>query len=85
MERCSKTIDWINQNYKRIYFKMKNETQTLFAIYKNEIHLGNEKAENINAAIRKYLIAALFEESLNDKEFVSLYSGKKAIQGIHFL
>jgi hypothetical protein len=64
---------------------MKKETQTLFAIYKNDIHLGNEKGENINAAIKKYLIAALFEESLNDKEFVSLYSGKKAIQGIHFL
>jgi hypothetical protein len=64
---------------------MKKETQTLFAIYKNDIHLGNEKAENMNAAIRKYLIAALYEESLNDKDFVSLYSAIKAIQGIHFL
>ena len=64
---------------------MKNETRILFAIYKNDIHLGNEKAENMNAAIRKYLIAALYEESLNDKDFVSLYSAIKAIQGIHFL
>jgi hypothetical protein len=64
---------------------MKNETQTLFAIYKNGNHVGNEKGENINAAIRKYLIAALYDESLNDKDFFSLYSGKKAIQGIHFL
>jgi hypothetical protein len=64
---------------------MKNETQMLFAIYKNDIHLGNEKAENINAAIRKYLITALYKESINNKDFVSLYSGKKAIKGIHFL
>lgn len=64
---------------------MKKEAQTLFAIYKNDIHLGNEKGVNKNAAIKKYLIAALFEESLNDKEFVPLYSGIKAIQGIHYL
>jgi hypothetical protein len=64
---------------------MKEKSNTLFAIYKNDKHLGNEIGENINAAIRKYLIAALYEESLNDKDFVSLYSGKKAIQGIHFL
>lgn len=64
---------------------MKKEAQTLFAIYKNDIHLGNEKDVNKNAAIKKYLIAALYEESLNDKEFVSLYSSIKAIQGIHYL
>lgn len=85
MERCSKTFNWINQKYKRLYFSLKTGVQTLFAIYKNDIHLGNENGENINAAINKYLIAALFEESLNDKEFTSLYSGKKAIKGIHFL
>ncbi|AQS93630.1 hypothetical protein BXQ17_05980 [Polaribacter sp. BM10] len=64
---------------------MKKEKQTLFAIYKNDIHLGNEKGNNLKAAIKKYLIAALFKESLNDKEFVSSYSGKKAIKGNHFL
>lgn len=63
---------------------MKHEIQTLFAIYKKGIHLGNEKGRDINAAIRKYLIAASYEESLNDKELVSLYSGKKAIKKNHF-
>ncbi|MDP5106264.1 MAG: hypothetical protein NWQ31_08845 [Polaribacter sp.] len=64
---------------------MKEETNTLYAIYKNGIHLGNEKGKNINAAIRKYLIAALYGNLLDDKEFVSLYSGKEAIEKIHFL
>lgn len=64
---------------------MNEETNTLYAIYKNGTHLGNEKGKNINAAIRKYLIAALYENLLEDKEFVSLYSGKVAIKKIHFL
>jgi len=63
---------------------MHNKTQTLFAIYKKGIHLGNEKGVNENAAIKKYLIAASYDELLNDKDFVSLYSGKKAIKEIHF-
>jgi hypothetical protein len=65
-------------------FKITNESQTLFAIYKKGVHLGNERGENSNAAIRNYLIAALYEESLNDKEFISFYSGIKAIKNIHF-
>ncbi|SDR76244.1 hypothetical protein SAMN05216503_0794 [Polaribacter sp. KT25b] len=64
---------------------MKEETNTLYAIYKNGIHLGNEKGININDAIRKYLIASLYEDFLEDKEFASLYSGKESIKKIHFL
>ena len=62
---------------------MKNEV--LFAIYKKDNHLGNERGINSNAAIKKYLIAALYLESIYDVEFMSLYSSKKAIKGIHFL
>jgi len=64
---------------------MKKETYTLFAIYKKGVHLGNEKGESKNDAIRKYLIASLYESFLEDLEFVSLYSAKKAVEGIHFL
>lgn len=67
-----------------MYFKLKKELHPLFAIYKKGTHLGNERAENSNAAIRKYLIAALYEESLNDKEFINLYTGIVAIKNIHF-
>ncbi|MDD7914640.1 hypothetical protein [Polaribacter ponticola] len=56
----------------------------LFAIYKRGVHLGNEKGENNNAAIRKYLIAALYNEFLNDKDFVSLYSAEIAVKGLHY-
>ena len=65
-------------------FEIENKNEALFAIYKEGNHLGNERGENINAAIRKYLIAALYEKLLNDVEFVSLYSAKKAIKGIHY-
>ncbi|MFT5618451.1 MAG: hypothetical protein ACI85I_001686 [Arenicella sp.] len=63
---------------------MKNKGQTLFAIYKRGNHLGNERGKDVDDAIKNYLIAALFKESLNDEEFVSLYSGKIAIKNIHF-
>jgi hypothetical protein len=64
---------------------MKNKKNPLFAIYKNGNHLGNERGENIADAIKNYLVAALFEDSIDDIEFVSLYSGKVAIKNIHFL
>ncbi|WP_299098604.1 hypothetical protein [uncultured Winogradskyella sp.] len=63
---------------------MSDKTETLFAIYKNDIHLGNEKGKTVNDAIKNYLKAALFQESLNDSEFISLYKGRVAIKDIHF-
>jgi hypothetical protein len=56
----------------------------LFAIYKNGIHLGNEKGKDIDEAINKYLIASSFENSTNDLAFKALYSGKIAIKNIHY-
>ncbi len=64
---------------------MKKETGTIFAIYKNDVHLGNETALNKNDAIKKYLIASLYENLSEDLEFVSLYSAKNAIKGTHYL
>jgi len=57
---------------------------TIFAIYKNGEHLGNEKALNEKDAIEKYLIAALFIELINDSIFVSKYNAIEAIKGIHY-
>ena len=64
---------------------MKNKEKKLFAIFKNGVHLGNERGNDVDDAIRKYIIASLFEKFLEDKEFVALYSGKKAIEQVHFL
>jgi len=63
---------------------MKNIEKQLFAIYKNGIHLGNERGIDVDDAIRKYLIASLFEEFLDDIEFVSLYSAKIAVKKLHY-
>ncbi|WCO01998.1 hypothetical protein [Psychroserpens ponticola] len=63
---------------------MKKSKMTLFAIYKNGIHLGNEKGKDIDDAINKYLVASFFEEFLDDLEFKSLYSGKIAMKSIHY-
>tara|TARA_B100000809_G_scaffold263392_1_gene316519 strand:- start:13630 stop:13824 length:195 start_codon:yes stop_codon:yes gene_type:complete len=64
---------------------MKNNEIILFAVYKNGIHLGNEKGKNSNDVIRNYLKAALYGEFLDDEDFVSLYSVKRAIKSIHYL
>ncbi len=64
---------------------MKGENNRLFAIYKNRKHLGNENGEDVDDAIRKYIIASLLEAFLGDRQFISLYSGKLAIKNIHYL
>ncbi|WP_417875298.1 hypothetical protein [Winogradskyella sediminis] len=63
---------------------MKRSRKTLYAIYKHGNHLGNERGENADDAIKKYLIAALFNELSTDLEFVSLYTATVAIKNIHF-
>ncbi len=64
---------------------MKNKEKTLFAIYKKTVHMGNERGEDIDEAIKKYIIASQFKCFLDDLEFVSQYSGKIAIKNIHYL
>ena len=65
--------------------KNKNSKLKIFAIYKKGNHLGNEKGEDVDDAIKNYIIASLFEDFLDDSQFVSLYSGKPAIKGVHYL
>lgn len=60
------------------------DTDKIFAIYKNGIHLGNEKAINEKEAIKKYLIAALLIVSINDPIFISKYHAIEAIKGTHY-
>ena len=64
---------------------MKNKKNSLFAIFKDGYHVGNERGEHVTDAIRKYLIASLYEDFLDDKEFISRYTGKVAVKNIHFI
>ncbi len=64
---------------------MKNKEKKLYAIYKNGIHMGNERGNGIEEAIKKYIIASQFECFLEDKKFVSQYGGRIAIRSIHYL
>jgi hypothetical protein len=63
---------------------MKTKQGELFAIYKNEEHKGNERGISENDAIRNYIIASLLENFIEDEKFISQYSAKTAIKGIHF-
>lgn len=56
----------------------------LFAIYKNGLHKGNERAINGNDAIKKYIVASDLKEFLNDKMFLKQYAFGIAVEGVHF-
>lgn len=64
---------------------MKRRNKTLYAIYKNGEHKGNQKAISELEAIKHYVIDSQFKSFLNDKEFMSQYSAVIAIEKIHFL
>jgi hypothetical protein len=57
--------------------------QKKYAIYKKGKHLGNEKGQDEIDAIKKYLIAALFGDIINDSVFVAKYTAREAIKGKH--
>ncbi len=56
----------------------------LYAIYKNGNFMGNERGVSASDAINRYVVASLFEEFLNDERFMSRYSTKLAIKGVHY-
>jgi predicted RNA-binding protein len=62
---------------------MNKEKTVLFAIYKNNEHMGNERAMSEMDAIKSYIIASDFESLLNDVKFIKQYSASVAINGIH--
>ena len=57
---------------------------TLYAIFKNGLHKGNERASNGTEAIRKYIISSDLSYFLNDGRFLSQYSFIEAINGVHY-
>lgn len=68
-------------NYKR---KTKSEREIIYAIYKRGLHIGNQKSNSKINAIKSYLSAANYKYLLNDHEFLSKYSAKIAIAGVHY-
>jgi hypothetical protein len=56
----------------------------LYAIYKDGFFKGNERGVSTSNAIKKYVIASLFEDFLTDEKFMSRYSAKIAIKGTHY-
>ena len=63
---------------------MKNEDKIIYAIYKNGEHKGNQKDKSHSDAIKSYIIDSGFKSFLNDKEFMSQYSAKIAIETVHY-
>lgn len=56
----------------------------IFAIYKNNTHLGNERASNQQEAIKQYMSNAGFELLVQDEEFVKKYNAIPAHAGEHY-
>jgi len=64
---------------------MKDTTQrTLYAIYKNGVHKGNERATSASDAIKNYVIASHLGDLLGDKSFMEQYSAIIAIADVHY-
>lgn len=62
---------------------MKELKGQLYAIYKNDVHKGNERALSKKEAIEAYIIASGLSELLDEKSFISQYSAEIAINGFH--
>lgn len=56
----------------------------LFAIFKNGIHKGNERASTEEEAIKNYICSSFLELYLENENFLNQYSAMKAQRGIHF-
>lgn len=57
---------------------------TLYAIYKNGFHKGNERAKTGEEAITKYIIASDLGDFVADANFTKKYSFQIAIEGVHY-
>lgn len=55
----------------------------LYAIYKNNKHLGNETGTCPNDAIENYLIESMFVDFIKDMNFFEQYHAIPALNGIH--
>lgn len=62
---------------------MKKDRGSLYAIYKNGEHKGNERGRSAADAIKAYVIESDFESFIKDKKFMKQYSATIAINGVH--
>jgi hypothetical protein len=63
---------------------MKDKTLPLFAIYKNDVHLGNQRGASENDAIKNYVVESKFKSFLSDSEFMNKYKALLAIETVHY-
>ncbi|RYD79202.1 MAG: hypothetical protein EOP53_09995 [Sphingobacteriales bacterium] len=63
---------------------MSSKKKLLFAIFRNGIHIGNERGNTMEEAIRNYIIASDLNEFINDKELISRYNAILAIKNTHY-
>lgn len=64
----------------------KDCSNALFAIYKDNLHLGNVKALNSNAAIRIYLLDSGYSKNdFSNIQFMDRYYAVIAIKNVHYL
>jgi hypothetical protein len=57
-------------------------TKSLFAIFKNGEHKGNERGATGFEAISAYIVASDLVSFVNDENFRSEYSARLAINGV---
>lgn len=62
---------------------MKKDRGSLYAIYKNGEHKGNERGRSAVDAIKAYVIASDLESFIKDKKFMKQYFATIAINGVH--
>lgn len=57
---------------------------TLYAIFKNQIHVGNQPWIFPDDAIKNYIIESMLGDFVEDATFVKQYSSTLAIKGVHY-
>ena len=62
---------------------MRTTKKKLYAIYKDKNHMGNERGDSKEDAIKSYLIAAGLEDCIYNIVLRNKYTAVLAINGIH--
>jgi len=57
---------------------------TLYAIFKNQIHVGNQPGMFPDDAIKNYIIESMLDDFLEDTTFLKQYSAILAIEWVHY-
>jgi len=62
---------------------MTKSKKNLYAIFKNQKHLGNQRGTSKKDAIKLYMIASGYGDPTEKKELTKNYSAEIAINGVH--